>query len=265
MGSIAEDLRRATVEVAEAHSGGSGVVWSADGKIITNAHVVRGRNPAVRLWDGSTYPAEILAFDSRRDLALLRVPRQDLPAPPFRDSSQVAPGEFVMAVGNPLGFTGAVSTGVVHAVGRVQGRGRRPYIRASVRLAPGNSGGPLADSQGRVIGINTMVLYGSGLGLAVPSNTVAEFVRQGPAPARLGVTVKPVPLRRGLGLVVVEVSRGSPAENASLQPGDILIGVEGRSLEDPDDLASALDAVRGPLRLQFYRKQARVREVTVRT
>ena len=267
-GEIAERLRRSTVQVhvPEARSGGSGVVWSADGAVITNAHVVRTANLEVETWDGRRLPAAVEAIDARRDLARLRV-AGPLEAPAFRDSGTVEPGELAIAVGNPLGFTGAVSSGVVHAVGPLAGFGRRPWIQADVRLAPGNSGGPLADARGRVIGINTMVA--GGLGLAVPSNTVAAFVRHGVDRARLGVVVRPVALRgvraAPFGLLVLEVERGGPAEQAALIPGDILIGAGGQPLESFDDLPDAVAQSGGVLRVAFLRgDRGTVRETVAR-
>lgn len=258
-GEIAERLRRSTVQVRapDGRWGGSGVVWSADGTVITNAHVAAAPRMVVETWDGRRFEASTVARDARRDLARLHLKGQ-LEAPVFRDSADVHPGELVVAIGNPLGFVGALSTGVVHAVGALAGMGRRPWIQADVRLAPGNSGGPLADARGRVIGINTMVA--GGLGLAVPSQAVAEFVRSGGNPVRLGVTLRPV--REGL--LLLEVERASAAEGASLFPGDILVGAEGRMLETPDDLGDALENSRDTLRLHFLRgNRNAVRETVV--
>src|SRR5262249_20273905 len=148
---------------------------SSMGYVVTNAHVVRGRNAMVQLWDGRKFPAKLLALARRHDLALLKIDTLGLPSASFADSSKLRSGELVLAVGNPLGFTGAVSTGVIHALGPYNGLGRNNWVQADVRLAPGNSGGPLADAQGRVIGINTMVA--SGLALAIPSNVVVDFLR----------------------------------------------------------------------------------------
>ncbi|MGB7438178.1 MAG: trypsin-like peptidase domain-containing protein, partial [Candidatus Acidiferrum sp.] len=158
LGEVAERVRRYTVLVQPGGRGsGSGVIWSTDGTIITNAHVVRGSRMEVTLWDGREYPAEVTNRDTRSDLATLRIPAVDLSSAAPLNSSEVRPGEVVIAVGNPLGFLGAMTMGVVHAVGPLRGLGDRSWVQADVRLAPGNSGGPLADVHGRVIGINTMV------------------------------------------------------------------------------------------------------------
>src|SRR5207248_2457513 len=118
-------------------------------------------------------------------------------------TSSLNPGELVVAVGNPLGFTGALTTGVVHSVGVIAGLGSRPWVQATVRLAPGNSGGPLADAAGRLVGINTMVVSGA-IALAIPGSIAADFVKNGAGP-RLGVSVQPVRLSRGVGLLVMNV------------------------------------------------------------
>jgi serine protease Do len=165
---VAERLRRVTVRVRSRGSGeASGVIWARAGYIVTNAHVAR-RHATVVLADGRAFEAPVVAWDPSRDLAALAVEDQGLPGADVRDSAGVRVGELVLGVGNPLGLRGAVSTGVIHAAG-----GDR-WIRADLRLAPGNSGGPLADAHGRVIGINAMVA--GGLALAVPSNTVARFL-----------------------------------------------------------------------------------------
>ena len=171
-GEVAERLRRSTVEVRlrGAHhqegGGGSGVIATADGQIVTNAHVARGADASVRLWDGREFPATLMARDARRDLAALKVDAAGLPAATFGDSGALRVGELVMAIGNPMGFIGALTTGVVHALGGLSGFGRQSWVLADVRLAPGNSGGPLADAYGRVVGINTMIVNGLGRGRA---------------------------------------------------------------------------------------------------
>ena len=174
-GEIAEQLRRSTVLI---HSGGrgagSGVIWSGDGLVVTNAHVVRATPVIVQLWDGREFKAAIGPRDLSRDLAQLRIEAADLPAASSADSSELRPGELAIAIGNPLGFVGALATGVIHAVGPLRGLGRQTWVQADVRLAPGNSGGPLANAQGRVIGINTMVA--GGLALAIPSDTGATIL-----------------------------------------------------------------------------------------
>ena len=269
-GEIAEQLRRSTVLVSPGGRGnGSGVIWSADGVIVTNAHVVRASQMRIQLWDGREFDAALVSRDTRRDLAELRITGANLPAAAAADSSQVRPGELAIAIGNPLGFVGALTTGVVHAVGPLRRFGSEPWVQADVRLAPGNSGGPLADARGRVIGINTMVA--GRLALAVPSNAVTNFLASDPIDAWLGVIVAPVRVPRpgsrskGFGLVLLEVEPDSPAANASLLPGDILLGTDVKSFASLDDLASSLQGS-GPrlLRLAFLRGDyERFRRVSV--
>lgn len=264
-GDIAERLRRSTVEVRlrGANAGGSGVIAGADGRIVTNAHVARG-DAWVRLWDGRELPANLLARDARRDLATLQVKATGLPAATFGDSNALRVGELVMAIGNPMGFIGALTTGVVHALGTLAGFGPRNWVLADVRLAPGNSGGPLADAYGRVIGINTMIVHG--LGAAVPGNAVSAFLQRGASGFALGVTVQPVRLEdRRFGLLVVKVEPGSPAASAPLWPGDVLIGADGQAFHSADDLCQALDNAGGLIHLQFLRgERAVTREVAIR-
>jgi serine protease Do len=267
-GEVTDRLRRATVQIGAGRgSAGSGVIWSEDGTIVTNAHVASSGAAKVTLWDGRRLDADVVARDLRNDLARLRVNRDKLPAAMFRDSASVKPGEIVFAVGNPLGFVGALSTGIVHAVGPHPHLGRKSWVQAAIRLAPGNSGGPLADGEGRVIGINTMIM--NGLGFAVPSNTLAKFIASGTRKrAELGVTIRPVSIRHegksALGLLVLGVGSGSAAEAGSLKRGDLLIGVRGSLFESMDDLQDAIENSRGAFTLDFVRPpQENVRHVSV--
>jgi serine protease Do len=260
-GEIAERLRRSTVLIQSGGRGagsGSGVIWSEDGVIVTNAHVVRGSRVEVQLWDGRELQAAVRSRDPRRDLAELRIDAKNLPAASAGDSSELRPGELAIAIGNPMGFVGALATGVIHAVGPLRGLGRQSWVQADVRLAPGNSGGPLADAHGRVIGINTMVA--GRLALAIPSNAVRSFLSAGPGNAWLGVTLHPTLVPRSasaektFGLVILEIEPGSPADSASLMPGDILLGAEEKSFAAIEDLAAALEgSAPRILRIEFLR------------
>ena len=267
-GDIAEQLRRSTVLIhAGGRGNGSGVIWSSEGMIVTNAHVVHRPNVCVQLWDGREFEAAVTARDPRRDLAALRINANSLPVACPADSSQLRPGELAIAIGNPLGFVGALTTGVIHAIGPLRALGSQAWVQASVRLAPGNSGGPLADARGYVIGVNTMVA--GRLALAIPSNAVRDFLAAGPQSAWLGVAVYPVRLPRAnghkFGLVLLEVEPGGSAALASLMAGDILLGTEEKPFQSIDDLANAMDG-QGLrlLRLEFLRgNYSRVRRVTV--
>jgi serine protease Do len=255
-GEVAERLRRSTVHISSGGQGhGSGIIIKSGGTIVTNEHVARFGRLGVTLWDGRSFPAEISARDPRRDLAIMQVAVSDLPAAPLGDSSQLRVGELVIAIGNPLGFMGALTAGVVHAVGPLPGLGPRKWIQAGVRLAPGNSGGPLADASGNVIGINTMVA--GRLGLAVPSNEVTRLLK-GESPRFFGVTLGAVRVNAEgadrLGLMVLEIVPQSPASRASLLPGDILVGCDGRFFAALEDLEDALQgSAERVLRLQFVR------------
>ncbi len=268
-GEIAEHLRRSTVLIRPGRRGsGSGVIWSGDGTIVTNAHVAHDSNAHVQLWDGREFVGTVTARDPRRDLVSLRINASGLPAATSADSAQLRPGELAIAIGNPMGFLGALTTGVIHAIGPVRGLGSQIWVQASVRLAPGNSGGPLADAGGRVIGINTMVA--GRLALAIPSNVVRHFLAVGPGDAWLGVTVRPVRVPRfgghTFGLILLEVETSSPAAQASLMAGDILIGTEEKPFRSIEDLSDAIDGAGVRLlRLEFLRgSYSRVRRVTVR-
>jgi len=268
IGEIAEKLRRSTVMVQPGQRGnGSGVIWSSNGLVVTNAHVALTSQAEIRLWDGRSFRGEVEMRDPRRDLAALRIAADDLPAATPANSS-IRPGEIAIAIGNPLGFVGALTTGVVQAVGPLHGLGSRSWVQSDVRLAPGHSGGPLADAQGRVIGINTMIA--GRLALAIPSNTVLSFLAGEAGKGRLGVTVQQVRLPRHsagvFGLVVLEVQPGSLAARSSLLPGDILLGTEEATFDSAEDLSQVLSgAEERVVRLRFLRGDyAHVRRVSVR-
>jgi serine protease Do len=240
---VVEHLRKSTVEVfLRGRGGGTGVIWRRDGMIITNDHVVAGSHAKIRLADGRVFDATLTRRDQSRDLAALSIPADDLPAATIGDSGRLRAGEIAFAVGNPLGQVGALNIGVIHAVDE-------RWIRADVRLAPGNSGGPLVNAKGEVVGINSLIARG--LAHAIPSLLVERFLARpgGAARARLGVSFQPVSvgLRRGsrLGLLLLEVERGSAAERSGLQIGDILLGVGSRPIRSPEAVSGALDRIDG--------------------
>lgn len=172
---LAAKVRASTVEVLSRGGAvlGSGVVWFADGHVVTNAHVVRDARPLISWGSAERAESRVVAIDRKYDLALLSVDGLDLPAAAIGDAESLRAGSLVLALGHPLGVRGALSLGVVHTVTTQRGHPR--YIAADVRLAPGNSGGPLVDSAGRVVGINTMVA--GALGVAIPTNIVRRFLR----------------------------------------------------------------------------------------
>jgi serine protease Do len=257
-GRVSENLRRSTVCVkAGRHSQGSGVIVDPSGLIVTNAHVVASTGPIeVSFWDGQCIRADLSKRDASRDIAILRVPLSGLPAVTLANSDEVRAGHAVVAVGNPMGFQGALTTGVVHAMGRLPGLGPMNWIQADVRLAPGNSGGPLADAHGQVIGINTMIA--GGLGLAVPSNAVARRLQSENDRVSLGAVVRPVQVsveaRMRLGMMVLQVIKNGAADLASLMPGDLLIAADGRAFHSIEDLERMLDGAGERIaRVEFLR------------
>jgi serine protease Do len=267
-GEIAEKLRRSTVFVSCGRRGqGSGMIVKPHGVIVTNAHVAASEPIQVQMWDGTTEQAELTKRDAARDIAILRIARSSLPAATLANSDRARVGELVVAVGNPMGFIGALTTGVVHAIGRVPALGARKWIQSDVRLAPGNSGGPLADAQGRVVGMNTMVA--AGMGLAIPSNAILRCLHGTGARSPLGVVARPVEIAHNgsqrLGLLLLEIAKDSAAERASLMLGDVLVGAGGTAIDSMDDFEQALEAAGDRIRLQFLRgDQRNVRTVTVR-
>jgi serine protease Do len=243
MAVVAEAIRRSTVQVTDGRTGGgTGVIWRDDGLIITNAHVARGADAKVTLWDGRQLDATVTSRDPRRDLAALAVRAVALPAPVTGDPASLRAGDIVLALGNPLGIVGALALGIVHVVDRQGSDGPR-WIRADVRLAPGNSGGPLSDAQGRVVGINTLIA--NGLGVAIPVNRVTEFLGSAGQRPRLGIAYRPVrvPRLRSAALLVLEVAEASPAAAAGIWPGDVIVGVNDKPLSSPEELGSLLAQV----------------------
>jgi len=238
--------------------GGSAVVITPDGFTLTSAHVVartegRGRASFV---DGRELEFEVVGSDPLSDLAVLRVDARDLVPAELGDAERLRVGQLVVAIGNPHGFTGSVTAGVVSALGRSlptrSGANVRVVdnvIQTDAALNPGNSGGALADGNGRVVGINTAVA-GVGLGLAVPINTatrrvVAALMTEGRfRRAYLGIAGGPRPLpprlartlRRTSGVEIVQVVEGGPADLAGLRPEDLIVELDGMAIEGMDDL-----------------------------
>jgi serine protease Do len=249
---VAERLRQSTVQVRAAGNfgGGSGVVWRDDGLIITNAHVAgaiaaRAGRQVVELADGRAFDAELVGADPRHDLAALHIEASGLVAADLR-RVPLRVGEWVIAVGNPMGVVGAVSTGIIHAA---SGR-KTNWVQADIRLSPGNSGGPLADAEGRVIGINSMIA--SGLALAVPVHAVQRFLQRASENdwIKIGVTLQPLPTHFGstltLGLMIVALEPGGAAHLSGVMVGDIIVAADGDSFSEPADLAHAIASATKP-------------------
>ncbi|MBD2450974.1 trypsin-like peptidase domain-containing protein [Nostoc sp. FACHB-152] len=245
LSAVAAKLRQSTVKIKSGTTSvGSGVIWQADGLIITNAHVATSLQLTVELSDGREFPAVRSHFDPQQDLAALKINATNLNTATLCDRDQLRVGELVLAVGNPLANSGAVTIGIVHT--------HHPQaVIADLQLYPGNSGGPLADCLGRVVGINTMIV--NNLAVAIPIATVNRFLSNSQR-LQLGVTLQPVVLgRRSFGLLVLSILPGSVAENVGLQIGDVLVGVSGRSLTRPDDLAKYLHQTHLSIPLQILR------------
>jgi serine protease Do len=182
--SLSELVERVQRSLVVLHNGrrgvGAGIIWSRDGLLVTNHHVITGGHTKATLADGRELPASLVAQDGEIDLAMLRIEAEDLPAALVADSRSLRVGQLVLAIGHPWGQRGAVTAGLISSLGSAQTRGPRlsvDIIRSDVRLAPGNSGGPLVNAIGAVVGINTMIVGGD-MGLAIPSHVVSAFADQ---------------------------------------------------------------------------------------
>jgi len=258
---------------------GSAVVFTNDGFLLTNAHVVgQATSGTAAFWDGTSVPFQVVGADPLSDLAVLRA-TGDTPEPAvLGEADELKVGQLVVAVGNPLGLAGSVTAGVVSALGRSMPAGQHglieDVIQTDAALNPGNSGGALADSRARVVGINTAVA-GVGLGLAVPVNAttrriMSALMREGRVRrAYLGLVVAPAPVApawrprlggRHTGLRVASVVTGGPADRAGLRPGDLLLTAGGHEVATAQDLQRLMfaDAIGRPLAITVMRNGALV-------
>jgi serine protease Do len=273
---LAERTRRGVVQVNDGRGGGSGTIWSLDGVIVTNHHVVPRQRARVRTPDGTEYEARVIESLPDRDIAVLKIDATELPALPAGDASALRPGELVLAVGHPFGIAGAVSLGVFSGIGPIEqrhGRHFREAIIANIELRPGNSGGPLVTADGAVVGINAMVL-GHGTALAVPSAVITRLLsgaRTRQLGVRIGMIATPPDLATRIALplsmvaIVLEVIGDGLAARSGLLPGDILLRVDGHVIEEPGDIAWALSDLgdRSALDLQIVRA-GRLQGITIR-
>jgi S1-C subfamily serine protease len=261
--TVAATVTPHVASVRLAGGGGSAVVFTEDRYLLTNAHVVAGHRHGVATFaDGSEVDFDVVGADPLSDLAVVRSRGDTPPAAQFGDADKLVVGQLVVAIGSPLGFSGSVTAGVVSALGRAlpvrQGRTARvieDVIQTDAALNPGNSGGALADSAGRVVGVNTAVA-GIGLGLAVPINSTTRriidtlLVEGRVQRAYLGVVGVPAPLpddvadRTGqsAGLRVIEVVPNGPAERAGLRRGDLVLTVGRERVADAQGIQRQLFA-----------------------
>jgi S1-C subfamily serine protease len=267
---------------------GSGVLFTPDGYILTNAHVVRGGGRyEVALMDGSTQPAELCGADPATDTAVIRIEGTGLPHAQFGESAKLKVGQLCVAIGNPLGFSSTVSAGVVSALGRnmraQDGRLMENIIQSDVALNPGNSGGPLVDTHARVIGVNTAMIFGAqGLSFAIPIDTakwaVGQLMTQGRVRRSwLGIVAqnrkidprvrRQLELLQESGVEVMSVEPAGPAAGAGLREGDIVLTLDGRAVKSVDDVHRVLTQwpVGAPLGVAALRRVERLDVVAVPT
>jgi serine protease Do len=167
-------LRRAVVEIRSPAGGGAGIIWGGAGLVVTNAHCVRKNASLTIEVNGETHSAESVAFARDHDLALIHAPSISGPLLELRDVDTLRPGELVFAYGHPLGVSHSLAMGALHGVVWDKRTGDPRFIAADIRLAPGNSGGPLVDAEGKLVGVNSMIV--GGLGVAIPAGVVHAFV-----------------------------------------------------------------------------------------
>ena len=279
--------RAAGVQEPE-QGGGSGLVFAPDGFILTNSHVVdQAVRVGVTLPDGRKVAADIVGDDPDTDLAVLKVSALDLEAAAFGDSSTLVPGQLVVAIGNPYGLQHTVTAGVVSALGRSlrarTGRLVDNIIQTDAALNPGNSGGPLVNSRGEVVGVNTaMIAGGQGLSFAVPVNTarliIPALLREGRVRrSYIGIGVQDVPLLRRVqryfrleatsGVLIVSIEAGGPAAGSGLRDGDIIVALGGQAVSGADDLHRLLteELIGRPVTVEVLRGSERAQLTIVPT
>jgi S1-C subfamily serine protease len=270
---------------------GSGVITRSDGVILTNAHVVEGATEVtVTLPDGRTFTGKVLGGDPLTDVAVVKVVASKLPVAPLGNSDKVRPGEWAIAIGNPLGLDNTVTAGIISAIQRTNavGEGQRvPYIQTDAAVNPGNSGGPLINDRGQVIGINTAIRQapGAGLSFAIPINVASKIAGQilerGSAShpyigvrlqtltpqlaQEINATTNQCQLPEVNGVVVVDVMTGSPAAQAGMRPCDLILSVGGKAVSNPSEVQLAVDQAKvgSQLSIELQRGGSR-RQITVK-
>ncbi len=262
----------------ESRSLGSGFIISADGYILTNAHVVEGADEInVRFTDKREYKAKVIGADRRTDVALIKVDAANLPAVRFGDPTKLKVGEWVVAIGSPFGFENTVTAGIVSAKGRsLPQENFVPFIQTDVAINPGNSGGPLFNMRGEVVGINSQIYSRTGgfmgLSFAIPIDVALDIQKQlrekgRVARGRIGVVIQEVTrdlatsfgLDRPRGALVNSVEKGSPADKAGVEASDIILGFDGKAVESSSDLPRIVGSTRPGAQsaLEVWRKGAK--------
>jgi S1-C subfamily serine protease len=285
---VAETLRPAVVNLraAKGQGSGSGILFTPDGFLLTNHHVVQGKNRVrVRLTDGRDLPGRVIGTDPWTDLAVVQADASDLPFAGFGDSARLRVGQLVLAIGSPFGFDSTVTAGVISALGRtlrsITGHLVDNVIQTDAALNPGNSGGPLVDSRGRVIGINTaIILPAQGICFAIPINMAKHILPQLMQHGRvvrgyLGLHGRSAPVARHLarsfdfdqasGVEVMGVEPGGPADQAGILEGDIIVHLGDQAATSVDDLHKMLTElpVGVPATVTLLRGQRRLERFVV--
>ena len=266
---------------SDAGGTGSGVIIAPDGYVLTNDHVVHGaKRLVVSLTNGTMHEATLAGTDPATDLAVIRADASNLPYATFSESAALHAGQLVIAIGNPLGFQSTVSTGVVSALGRGlrsrEGRLIENIIQHTAPLNPGNSGGPLVDSRGRIVGLNTAIILGAqGIGFSIPSDTAKWVVSQILSLGRvrrgsLGIAAQLRPLSRRTAryfsltqascVEVLSVTRGGPAAQGGIRKGDLIVAMNGAEITNVDLLQKVLTdgPIGKPVTVSVLRVQERL-------
>src|SRR3954469_17276923 len=250
-------------DIPQRQGEGSGFIVSADGYILTNAHVVADADEVtVRMTDRREYTAKVIGIDKRSDVAVIKIEGKQLPVVKLGDPSKLRPGEWVLAIGSPFTFENSVTAGIVSATGRsMPGEDLVPFIQTDVAVNPGNSGGPLFNLNGEVVGINSQIYSRSGgymgLSFAIPidvaNNVRQQLVSSGKVTrGRIGVQIQEVNaqfadafgLDRPRGALVGQVLDGGPAEKAGIKTGDVILSVDGKPVERSTQLPSVISAIK---------------------
>lgn len=262
---------------------GSGFIISSNGQILTNAHVLNGANTVtVTLKDGRSYTGRVLGKDEVTDVAVVKIDANQLPTVPLGNSEQLRPGEWAIAIGNPMGLDNSVTTGIISGTGRSSSLVGVPdkrvsFIQTDAAINPGNSGGPLLNARGQVIGMNTAIIQGAqGLGFAIPINTAQRIANQLVTKGRvehpyLGIQMVMLTpeLKQNLnsnpstgftitedrGVLIAKVTPNSPADRAGLRGGDIISQINGQAVKDADAVQRAVEntAVGGNVQMGLRR------------